>query len=158
MSDPPSSTSEVSIQPIDPPWIPKGPSFLPTFLYYFSGTALVTTLFAIKTLGVGMETGIPSQFGLLVGGVGGLVGAYFNHSQLLKIPFSDRKVFLAQLEPLLAAKGYHREEVGREGVQVYQRQALRHLFSGKIYVHTGAQQATFSGRAVHLRSLKKQLG
>jgi hypothetical protein len=35
----------------DKPTLPEGPGFGLTFLYYFSGIALVTTFLAIKTLG-----------------------------------------------------------------------------------------------------------
>jgi hypothetical protein len=45
----------------DEPTLPAGPSFGLTFLYYFCGTALVTTLLAVKTLGIGLDTVYPTS-------------------------------------------------------------------------------------------------
>ncbi|HEY9763238.1 MAG TPA: hypothetical protein V6D07_11985 [Trichocoleus sp.] len=142
----------------DEPFIPRGPGFLPTFLYYFSGTALVTTFLAVKSLGVGLETGIPGEFGLLFGALGGLVASYFNHNRLIDIPFTNRKAFLTQLEQALAEMGYAQDtDATLEDVLVYHRAALRQLFSGRIYVRVGEKQATLSSRALHIRGLKKRL-
>jgi hypothetical protein len=142
----------------DEPTIPQGPGFGLTFLYYFSGTALVTTFLAVKTLGIGLETGVPNQFGLLVGAVGGVLGAIFNRSMILELPFKSRKTFQRNLDETLAAMGYTEDKAADyDGILVYRRAALRQLFSGKIYVHLGAGQATISSRAMHVRSLKKRL-
>lgn len=131
---------------------------MPTFVYYFSGTALATTFLAVKTLGVGPETGIPSGFGLLFGLLGGLVGAYFNQSQVLEVPFTNRPRFLKQLEAVLAEKGYSQSaEADLEDILVFQRPALRQLFSGKVYVQLVNQKAVIASRATHLRWLKQQL-
>lgn len=142
----------------DESFIPRGPGFFPTFLYYFSGTALVTTFLAVKSLGLSLETGIPGEFGLLFGSLGGLIGAYFNHNRLLEIPFANRKAFLNQLDQSLTEMGYAQDpDAMLEGVLVYRRTALRQLFSGRIYVQIGDKQATLSSRALHLRGLKKRL-
>lgn len=138
--------------------VPQGPGWVPTFLYYFSGTALVTTFLAVQTLGVGLETGIPNQLGLLVGILGGLIGAYFNRNQIIEVPIAKRKTFLRQLEQALAEKGYELDEAADlEGVAVYRRPAFRQLFSGRIYVQIEDQQAFIASRATHLRWLKKKL-
>lgn len=142
----------------DEPVIPRGPGFLPTFLYYFSGTALVTTFLAAQGLSDGLETGIPNEFGLLFGVLGGVVGAYFNRNHLLDIPFTNRKVFLQQLEQALTEMGFAQDSGATlEDVLVYRRAALRQLFSGRVYVQIGEKQATLSSRALHLRGLKRRL-
>lgn len=146
----------------DEPLIPKGPGFLPTFLYYSSGTALVVAFLASKSLGLGLETGLPSLYGLVFGVFGGLVGSYFNRSQVLEVPFSNRKTFTAQLEAALGEMGYvpvPAADLGADwpGVAVYQRSALRRMFSGRVYVQMGDRQAILSSRAIHLRGLKKRL-
>ncbi|MBD2260165.1 hypothetical protein [Pseudanabaena sp. FACHB-2040] len=138
--------------------VPKGPGFVPTFLYYFSGTALVTTFLAVKILGVGLDTGIPNQFGLLFGIVGGLVGTYFNQGKVLEIPFTSRKTFLREFQQVLDEKGYSQNpDASDDEIRVYQRPVLRQLFSGKIYVHLTEKRAFISSRAAHLRWLKKRL-
>jgi hypothetical protein len=158
MSDQPTPDLPKPNAASDPAVVPKGPGFVPTFLYYFSGTALVTTFLAVKILGVGLDTGIPNQFGLLFGLAGGLVGTYFNQGKVLEIPFKSRKVFLRELQQVLDEKGYSQNpDASDNEVQVYQRAALRQLFSGRIYVHLTDQQAVISSRAAHLRWLKKRL-
>lgn len=138
--------------------LPKGPGFALTFLYYFSGTALVTTVLAMKTLGVGLETGIPNQFGLLFGAIGGTLGAAVNRSATLELPVKNRAAFVKQLEAALAEMGYSRDpEAGWEGVWIYRRPAIRQLFSGRIYVHVGQKTAVISSRILHIRGLKKRL-
>ena len=142
----------------DTPTLPEGPGFGLTFLYYFSGIALVTTLLAIKTLGVGLETGIPNQFGLILGAVGGVLGATFNRSKILNVPFNSKKVFDRKLDAALTAMGYTEDtNASLEDIQVYRRSAVRQLFSGKIYVLVNDQQARISSRASHIRGLRRQL-
>ncbi|HEY9737424.1 MAG TPA: hypothetical protein V6D06_14120 [Trichocoleus sp.] len=138
--------------------VPQGPGFVPTFLYYFSGTALVTTFLAVQTLGAGLETGIPNQLGLVFGSLGGLIGAYFNRNQVMAVPVTNRKTFLRQLEQLLAEKGYELDDAADlEEVSVYRRPAFRQLFSGRVYVQVESKQAFIASRATHLRWLKKKL-
>jgi len=142
----------------DKPTLPEGPGFGLTFLYYFSGIALVTTLLAVKTLGVGLETGIPNQFGLVFGAIGGVLGATFNRSKNLNVPFKSKKVFDRKLDAALTAMGYAEDpNADLEGIQVYRRSAIRQLFSGKIYVVVDDQQARISSRASHIRGLRRKL-
>ncbi|MBD0336563.1 MAG: hypothetical protein ICV62_13825 [Cyanobacteria bacterium Co-bin13] len=158
MSNQPTPDLEKSTPSSDAAAVPKGPGFVPTFLYYFSGTALVTTFLAVKILGVGLDTGIPNQFGLLFGLAGGLVGTYFNQGKVLEIPFTSRKTFLRDLQQVLDEKGYSQNaEASDDEVRVYQRPTLRQLFSGKIYVYLADKRAFISSRAAHLRWLEKRL-
>ncbi|MGF1570042.1 MAG: hypothetical protein ACFCVD_18560 [Nodosilinea sp.] len=142
----------------DDPTLPAGPGFGLTFLYYFSGTALVTTLLAVKTLGIGLETGFPNQFGLLFGAIGGLLGATVNRSTTLELPFSSQKKFRQKLEAVLAEMGYSEDtDVPLEGILVYRRPFLRQLFSGKVYVLLGHKQATLRSRVMHIQRVKRKL-
>lgn len=119
---------------------------------------MAATFLAVKTLGVGPETGVPSSFGLLFGLLGGLVGAYFNQSQVLEVPFTNQSRFLKQLEAVLADKGYSQAaETDFEDILVFERPALRQLFSGKVYVQLIDQKAVIASRVTHLRWLKQQL-
>ncbi len=134
----------------------KGPGILPTFLYYFSGTALVSTLLAVKALNVGMDTGIPSQLGLVVGLFGGVVGAFFNRSVVLEVPFKHRKNFLKTLNSALAEMGYELAADTDDGA-VYERSPLRQLLSGKVFVQISGQTATICSRSIHIKALRKRL-
>lgn len=138
--------------------LPQGPGLALTFLYYFSGTALVTTLLAVKTLGVGLDTGIPNQFGLLFGAIGGTLGTIFNRSLTLELPYTSRKRFKANLDQALETMGYTEvSAAGTDHISVYTRSAIRQLFSGRVYVLFGENQATISSRAMHVRRLQRRL-
>ena len=144
--------------PDDTPALPQGPGFGLTFLYYFVGTALVTTLLATQTLGVGLETGVPNRFGLLFGGIGGLVGAILNRSGTLTLTCPSQKTFKQQITNILADMGYSEVPDARtDGILVFQRSALRQMFSGRIYVLIEGKQAQLSSRTSHLRRLRQQL-
>lgn len=136
------------------PTLPKGPGWGMTFLYYFSGTALVATFLALKTLDVGLDTGIPNQLGLIAGLVGGAIGAYVNHNQTLEIPYKNRKGFLNRLETILADLGYSHDPEAAEEFRVYRRPPLRQLFSGQIYVQCLSDRAVIAGRSLQLKALK----
>ncbi|HZG37536.1 MAG TPA: hypothetical protein VEZ50_02545 [Nodosilinea sp.] len=142
----------------DEPTLPAGPSFGLTFLYYFCGTALVTTLLAVKTLGIGLDTGLPNQYGILFGAVGGLLGALINRSATLELPISSRKTFKRELDAALAEMGYtENTEADLDNILVYQRPFVRQLLSGRIYVLLGEKRAQISSRATHIRGVKKRL-
>jgi hypothetical protein len=136
---------------------PQGPSIGITFLYYFAGTALISTFLASQVLHLSLSSGIPNQLGSLMGLVGGLVGTYFNRAMTLEIPMQGKKKLLNQLTPILESMGYAlAEEVDQ--TLVFQRSRLSSLFSGKVYLSLGDQTATITSRAVHIRELKKRLG
>lgn len=144
--------------PDDIPTLPQGPGFGLTFLYYFVGTALVTALLATQTLGVGLETGQPNQFGLLFGIVGGLVGASLNRSGSLVLTCPNQKSFRQQLNTILAEMDYSEVPDARtDGILVYQRSGLQGMFSGRIYVLITGKQAQLGSRNSHLRRLRQQL-
>ncbi|MGP1373477.1 MAG: hypothetical protein ACTS3T_11670 [Almyronema sp.] len=133
-----------------------GPGFGFTFLYYFAGIGLITTLLAAQSLHVRLETGIPAQLGIGVGLLGGLIAAYFNQTLLLEVPFQSKKQFLRSLNQSLNEMGYT-PAAEAEGVLVYQRSPLSQLFSGKVYVQISENNALIFSRAIHIRSLRQRL-
>lgn len=141
------------------PTLPSGPGFGLTFLYYFSGTALVTALLAVKSLGLGVDTGLPNLYGTLFGTVGGLIGAFVNRSATLTMPINSRKTFKRELDAALADMGYTEDtEANLEDIVVYRRPFVRQLLSGRVYVLLSEKQAQISSRAVHVGGIKKRLG
>lgn len=134
----------------------SGPGFAATFLYYFASTGVIFTLVAMQSLGLSSTVGLPQQLGIAGGLVGGLVGAYFNRSRTIVVPFQNRKQFLATLEPALNAMGY--QQVAQEGdLCTYERSNLSKWLSGKIYIQFEKNQATIASRALHIRQLQKML-
>ncbi|MBD2106510.1 hypothetical protein [Nodosilinea sp. FACHB-13] len=142
----------------DEPTLPSGPGFGFTFLYYFSGTALVTALLAVNSLGIGLDTGLPNLYGTLFGTAGGLLGAFGNRSTTLILPINSRKTFKRELDAALAEMGYTEDaEANLEGILVYRRPFVRQLLSGRVYVLLSDKQAQISTRAVHMGGIKKRL-
>ncbi|MBE9112868.1 hypothetical protein IQ273_26125 [Nodosilinea sp. LEGE 07298] len=142
----------------DEPTLPSGPGFGLTFLYYFSGTALVTALLATKTLGIGLDTGLPNLYGTAFGAVGGLMGALINRSTTLELPISSRKTFRRELDAALAEMGYTEDgNAESDDILVYRRPFLRQLLSGRVYVLIGEKQAQISSRAIHMGGIRKRL-
>jgi hypothetical protein len=135
--------------------LPTGPGFALASLYYFSGSVLVATLLATKTFDVGM-TALSGELTLAVGAVGGLLGGFYNHTKTLEVPFTNRKTFLRSLETTLEEIGYTLATES-DGVRVYQRDTIRQLFSGKIYLQCQDGVATLASRAAHIRTLQKRL-
>lgn len=133
-----------------------GPGFLPTFLYYFTGTAVIFTLLASKGLGLSLSTGIPEQLGMMGGLVAGALGTYLNQTTTFSVQFRDRKKFLRELETTLSELGY--EQASEEdGLRIYERSSARKLFSGKVYVQLESNSATLGSRASIVRQLRKGL-
>lgn len=137
--------------------VPKGPGFGMTFLYYFSVTALITAFLTTRGLHIDMETGIPNQLGLITGSLAGLLGGYFNRSVLLELPITNRKSFIKQLNQVLADMGYELSDTLEDDVMVYQRSALRQLFSGQIYIQITPKQAVLSSRSTQIKQIQKRL-
>ncbi|GAB4383969.1 MAG: hypothetical protein Kow00121_46810 [Elainellaceae cyanobacterium] len=134
-----------------------GPGYFPTFLYYFTTTAVIFTLMASRGMGISMNSGLPQQLGLAVGVIAGLLGAYVNYTTMMSVQFQNRKKFLAELETALTEMGYQQTSE-EEGVQVYERSAIRRLLSGKLYVQLENNTATIASRAANIRRLQKEIG
>lgn len=133
-----------------------GPSFLSTFIYYFSTTAIVLTVVASRATGLQIATGIPQQIGALGGVLAGLVGVYFNRSVAIVVPFSQEKQFLAELEAALTAMGYQIQAEG-EGVRVYTRSGISKWLSGRVFVKIEGKAATIATRAVQMRKIEPEI-
>lgn len=131
-----------------------GPGFLPTFLYYFTSTAILITLIASKGMGFGMDTGLPQQLGLAGGVIAGGLGAYFNRTTTLSVQFRNRKTFFNELERTLKQLGYQRTSED-EGLYIYERSNLSKWLSGKIFVQMEGNSATIASRATNIRQLQK---
>ncbi len=154
MAEDPTTATDGSPSPV----LPAGPGFGLTFLYYFSGTALVTALLAVKTLGVGLESGLPNLYGTALGTVGGLLGALVNRSTTLTVPFSSRKTFKRELDAALADMGYTEDTTAHlDGILVYRRPFVRQLLSGRIYVLIDEKQAQIGTRLIHMGGIKQRL-
>lgn len=153
-SAPPHQASE-TLQAAD-----VGPGAIATFLYYFTSTTLLTSFVAFKGLNLSFATGLPQQLGLLAGLVAGGLGAYFNRTIAITIaaPNSDRT--LSEVEAVLQDMGYSLSETVEDEamvVRVYQRQPLRQLLSGQIYLQQQADQLTVASRAGQVRQLQRRL-
>jgi hypothetical protein len=133
-----------------------GPGFLATFLYYFSTTAIVFALVSYNALGVGFDTQIPQQIGLLGGVLAGLMGGYFNRTRSFTVPYTDQKTFLAQLNEQLSQLGYQPQE-SVEDVWVYERSALGKYLSGKVFVQLENGTATIASRSIQLNRIQNHL-
>lgn len=134
-----------------------GPGFLPTFLYYFVSTAVIVTLVAVKGMGMGVDTGIPQQFGILGGLVAGVLGTYINQTTTFSVQFKNKKKFLEELETALNQMGY--EQTSEEdGIRVYERSTFRRAFAGKVYVQLEGNSVTIASRAANIRRLRQAVG
>ncbi|MBF2001184.1 MAG: hypothetical protein IGS38_10740 [Synechococcales cyanobacterium M58_A2018_015] len=147
-----------------------GPGFLPTFLYYFTSTAVICAFVVSRALGVGLDSSIPQEIGAAGGVVAGLLGAYFNRTVTYTVSVPSQKKFLNYLETLLEQMGYRRavaesDETESESataaestdLRVYERSSFSKWFSGKIYVQLDAKSVTIASRAVTIRQLRRQL-
>jgi hypothetical protein len=134
-----------------------GPGFLPTFLYYFTGTTVIFTFLAAKGLGLSLATGIPEQLGVLGGLVAGGLGAYINQTTSFSVQFRDRKKFLKELASALGELGYE-QTAEEDGVRIYERSTARKFFSGKVYVQLEGNSATIASRASTVRQLRNAVG
>ncbi len=134
-----------------------GPGFLPTFLYYFSGTALVFAFITAKALGVGFGSGLPQQVGAAGGVAAGLLAGYFYRTTTMTIAFKDKKAknaFVATLDDIMDKLGYRASEPLDEGVLVYEKPGISKFLSGKVFVEITDSEATLASRAVQVKQLK----
>lgn len=137
-----------------------GPGFLPTFLYYFSGSTLIATLVLARGVSLEGHAPFPTQLGLLVGVIGGLLGATLNRTVTLEIPLAGKRQFASRLRQTLADLGYEEQPADPNqaaNLSIYARPRLAGLFSGKIFIQLDPTTATIASRAHTLRRLRKRL-
>lgn len=141
-----------------------GPGVLPTFLYYFTATAVIVGFVTIRGLHFPADSGVPQIVGSLAGLLAGGLGTYFNRTITMTVPVSSKKKFLNQLESTLSQMGYEKTETENE-VLTFER-SLRatakggsagSLSPGKIYVQLEGETATIACRARILRQVKQAL-
>ena len=133
-----------------------GPGALATFLYYFSSTAVVFTLVSMRSLDIGLSSGLPQQFGLLGGVVGGLIGMYFNRTITLSVPVKSEKAFFKNLDTILSQMGY-KQSAQDDTVRTYERTGLSKFLSGRVYVQVEKDEAAIASRSIQIQALKKLL-
>ncbi|NET35597.1 MAG: hypothetical protein F6K19_26830 [Cyanothece sp. SIO1E1] len=114
------------------------------------------TLFSSKALGLGLQSSLPNQIGLVTGLMAGLIGAYFNQTVTFTITFQNRNSFIQTLNQALAEMGFETQEQLDEMV-IYTRSPLRQLFSGKVFVQMEASSANISSRSMYIKRLRKKL-
>ncbi len=138
-----------------------GVGFWPTFIYYFSCTALIVAIATSQGLNLSLTTPQPYRYGVLLGLLAGLIGAYFNRTTSLTVAFQDQQEFTVQLQQTLAEMGFEpqSEVVADLGADylIYQRSALGRLLSGKIFVQMAPHSVTISSRAIHIQQLQQKL-
>jgi hypothetical protein len=130
-----------------------GPGIVPTFLYYFVGGTLIAALVASQGI---VEVSNPVQIGLPFGLFAGLVGTYFNRSELWTVPYTNKKAFTEKLATVLTDLGYQ-ETSTVEGYTVYARSQLNQITTGKVLVQLEECSAAIIARASTIRTLKQQL-
>lgn len=136
--------------------VPTGPGASFTFIYYFSTAAFITALFTVKLFGVGLTTGLPGQFALIGGAVGGTLGVLFNRSRTLEVPFQSAKKFRQQLNNVLTDMGYAMQ--ARDGQTLrYQKPNAARFFAGDIFVYEREKSVIIVSRASNIRTLTRRL-
>ncbi len=133
-----------------------GPGFVPTFLFYFVGTACITAFVLTQGLDPNQTEINPFQVDLVLGVLAGLVGAYFNSHRTLTLPVKNRGAFLKRLKEAVSQLGF--EQTGElDEFTVYERPAPSNFFSGKLFVSLDKSEATISGRSSIIRAVEKRL-
>ncbi len=145
-----------------------GPGLAATFLYYFTSAAVAISFVVARSTGLGIETGIPQQFGAVGGLVAGVIGVYFNRTAQVSLSVQGRKKWLNALDSALAQYGYQLTST-EDDLRIYERSGWSKWFSGRIFVQIEAQigsqpeaqtktaQITIASRAVTVRALKQIL-
>ncbi len=132
-----------------------GPGVLPTFLYYFTATAVIVGFVTIRGLHFGSETGVPQILGAIAGLIAGGLGTSFNRTTTLTVSVASRKKFVNQLESTLSQMGY--EKTAEEGEVLTFERSAGTLSPSKIYVQLEGETATIASRARILRQVKQAL-
>lgn len=153
-----------------------------TFIYYCAGTTFIAAFLASKLLHLSLLTPQPYRLGLLFGLVGGILGAYFNHTASFSLTTSNPQALAKQLTTLLTDIGYslapvtlpetatpansNAEKMPLESenshpatpsVEIYRPSFWRSLFTGPIIIQRDPKQLTLISRAKTIKWLRSQL-
>lgn len=110
----------------------------------------------MRSLDIGLSSGLPQQFGLLGGLVGGLIGMYFNRTITLSVPIKSEKAFFKDLDAVLFQMGY--QQSAQDGtVRTYERTGLSKFLSGRVHVQVENDEAAIASRSIQIQALKKLL-
>ncbi len=129
-----------------------------TFVYYCAMTTAIMALLASQTLDLSLFTPQPYRIGLVFGLVGGIVGAYFNHTASFSLDGAQAK--LGEIETFLLELGYEPEaniddsETTQDFV-IYRRGAWSRFFSGPIILQQQRGKLTLISRASMIKRLRK---
>ncbi len=131
-----------------------GPGLVATFLYYFTSAAVAVSFVVARSTGLGLETGIPQQFGAISGLVAGAIGVYFNRTAQFSLSVQSQKKWLSRVESALAPYGYQLV-LTEDNLRVYEREGWSKWFSGRIFVQIEGSEVTIASRAATVRALKQ---
>lgn len=132
-----------------------GPGVLPTFLYYFTATAVIVGFVTIRGMHFGLETGVPQIVGTIAGLIAGGLGTYFNRTIQVSVPVQSKKKFLNQLESTLNQMGYEKT-AEEEEILTFERSAGT-LSPSRIYVQIEGETATIASRARIVRQVQQAI-
>ncbi len=136
-----------------------------TFVYYCAMTTLIGAFLAGNTLHLSLFTPQPYRLGLVAGIIGGIVGAYFNHTASFSIAAQHPQALEQQLETVLAELGYC--VVDNQDIEpdtqaptpdclIYRRSSWHKFFSGPIIIQRQGETLTIISRAGMIRRLRAQ--
>ncbi|WP_051020954.1 hypothetical protein [Synechococcus sp. PCC 6312] len=156
-----------------------------TFIYYCAGTTMIAALVASQLLHLSLLTPQPYRIGLIFGVVGGVLGAYFNHTATFSLTATNPQALDIQITTLLAETGYSLaqqepnledaakpEDSSKEKMagrnkpstaanpptlEIYRPSFWRSLFTGPIIIQRNPDRLTFISRAQTIKWLREQL-
>ncbi len=134
----------------------EGPSFLVTFLYYFSLTSLIVSVLVSVEMGIAFPSIFPLRVGLAAGIFAGAIGTYINRSVSIAVSFPNQRKFSRDLESILSEMGFP-EKYQVDDFMVYQQAGLFRNLGGKILVKIDQKSATIIGRSSRIKKMR-QLG
>lgn len=137
--------------------IPKGPSALLTFLYYFATATLFADVVFAYQLGLSFNSRATLQLSLVIGFCTGLVGLYMNRSRTLSLQFISAKKAQTGIDAALAELGFSEKSITEEGYWIYTQPGWRAWFAGKILVSVERRSGTVVGRASNIRQLERMV-
>ena len=137
-----------------------GPGFASTFFYYFVTTTIITTAITLRATGLSLDSGVPQQFGLAVGLLGGVTGGYFNRTTTFSVASTNPAKLMKTLQQILEEMGYELSEDSDrldDNISQYQRSGLRAFLSGNVFLQEEKRQVTVAARSISLKRIQSAL-